>query len=66
MNKFINALTNTKSLMALVGALGLLANQFGLEVDIEWLETTMNLVCTILIIIGVANKDGMETAKWNK
>lgn len=66
MEKLLKVLTNTKSLMALVGTFGLLANQFGLGIDIEWLEATMNLVCTILIILGVANNEGMDTVHWNK
>ena len=50
-----NRFKNPGTVMALVGMIGLLVKQFGVEVDLQWLDTTINLVCSILVIIGVMN-----------
>lgn len=50
-----NRFKNPGTILALVGMLGLLANQFGLDIDLEWLDTTADLVCGILILVGVMN-----------
>ena len=63
--EILKKLTNTKTLVALVCTAGLLAKQFGLQVDLEWLDTTINLVCSIGILLGVLNNKGMETTKMN-
>ena len=57
---------NTGTIMALVGMFGLLANQFGLDIDIQWLDTTADIVCTILVLVGVMNNPntkGIDTFK---
>ena len=59
-NKVINSnywqrFKNPATIIALVGAIGLLLNQFGLDVDLEWLDTTTKIFCTILVILGIAN-----------
>lgn len=46
---------NVGTVMALVGMVGLLANQFGLHIDIEWLDQTADLVCGILVLLGIMN-----------
>lgn len=46
---------NVGTVMAIVGTVGLLLNQFGLNIDIEWLDTTADLVCTVLVLLGVMN-----------
>ena len=46
---------NVGTIMALVGMFGLLANQFGIDIDIEWLDQTADIVCTILVLLGVMN-----------
>lgn len=50
-----NRFKNVGTVMALVGMIGLLANQFGLNINIEWLDTTADIVCTILVLLGVMN-----------
>lgn len=66
MNNFIKAITNTPSILAIVGIIGALLIQFGVKVDVEWLMTTAKLVCSLLVLIGVINNKGMETTKFNK
>jgi len=51
MNKF----KNVGTIMALVGMVGMLLMQFGIKVDIQWLDQTANLVCGILVLLGVMN-----------
>lgn len=51
---------NPGTIVAFVGLLGLLANQFGLNVDLEWLNTTINIVCTLLVILGICNNPESE------
>ena len=46
---------NPATIMALVGMIGLLLNQFGLDIDIAWLDTTADMVCGILVIVGILN-----------
>lgn len=46
---------NVGTVMAIVGLLGLLLNQFGINVDVEWLDTTSKIVCSILVLLGIMN-----------
>ena len=50
----------------MVGFIGLLLNQFGLNVDLQWLNTTINIVCSILVVLGICNNphtDGLDLPK---
>lgn len=51
----LKELRNFGTIMALVGMFGLLLNQFGINVDIEWLDKTADIACSILVILGVIN-----------
>lgn len=55
MKKYLERFKNTGTIMALVGATGLLLNQFGIKIDLEWLNTTFNIICSILVILGICN-----------
>lgn len=55
MKQWIKRFSNTGTLIALAGALGILAQQFGFEVDLIWVNETMTTICTILVILGIAN-----------
>ena len=66
MNEFWKRISNTKSIMAIAGLIGLLLNQFGVSIDLLWLDTTVNLVCALLVILGVINNEGMTSTEWNK
>lgn len=55
MKKYLERFKNTGTIMALAGAIGLLLNQFGLKIDLDWLNTTFNIICTILVLLGVCN-----------
>ncbi len=53
MKNLINRLRHPGTLIGLVGMIGLLLNQFGLDIDLEWLDTVINLVCGIMAILGL-------------
>lgn len=55
MKEYIKRFKNVGTITALVGLVGLLVNQFGFQVDIKWLNDTANIVCSILVIVGVCN-----------
>lgn len=55
MNNYVKRFKNTGTLMSLVGLIGLLLLQFGIKIDLDWLNATANLVCSILVILGVCN-----------
>ena len=56
----IKRLKNPGTVIALVGMVGLLLNQFGVDVDLKWLDTTINLVCSICVLLGVMNNPNTE------
>ena len=51
----MNRFKNVGTIMALVGMIGMLLIQFGVKVDIQWLDQTANLVCGILVLLGILN-----------
>ncbi len=55
MSKYLKRFKNTGTIMSLVGLIGLLLLQFGIRIDLDWLKTTANIVCSILVILGVCN-----------
>lgn len=55
MKQLINRLRNPGTLVGLVGMIGLLLVQFGIEVDIEWLDKTIKIICSILFTLGLMN-----------
>lgn len=59
-------ISNWKSLMGIASALLIISNTLNLGVDQEVAQTIIEAVLTILVILGIINKSGMETSKWNK
>ncbi|MCP4325523.1 MAG: hypothetical protein GY787_27510 [Alteromonadales bacterium] len=53
MKEFLKRLKNPTTVIAIVGTAGLLLNQFGINIDLDWLDTTIKLVCSILIAVGI-------------
>ena len=61
---YLKRFKNTDTIISLVGFIGLLLNQFGLNVDLQWLNTTINIVCSILVVLGICNNprtSGLDT-----
>jgi len=55
MLNYLEKFKNTGTILSLVGLIGLLLIQFGIAVDMEWLKNTANIVCSILVILGICN-----------
>lgn len=63
MKEYLKRFQNTGTIIALVAAIGLVFQQFGVKVDMEWLNNTVTAICSVLIILGIANNpttDGMD------
>jgi uncharacterized membrane protein len=48
MLEYMKKFKNTGTIISLVGLIGLLLIQLGIQVDIDWLNKTINIVCSIL------------------
>ena len=53
--QWLTRFKNTGTIIALVGAVGIVLQQFGVEVDHVWLNNTITAICTVLVILGIAN-----------
>lgn len=51
----LERLKNPQVLIALVPLIGMLLIQFGVMVNMEWLEDTLSIACSILILLGILN-----------
>lgn len=64
MKEWLKRFRNTGVLISLVGAIGIVLQQFGVEVDQVWLNNTITAICTVLVILGIANDpntNGLDT-----
>lgn len=62
-SNFMKRFSNTGSVVGFVGLVGLLLIQFGLDVDMVWLENTIKIVCAMLVYLGFLNNpetDGID------
>ena len=50
MKEYLKRFQNTGTIIALVAAIGLVLQQFGVKVDMEWLNNTVTAICSVLII----------------
>lgn len=66
MKNIWNRISNTKSIMAIVGAVILILQKIGVNVDVPYVNELATAVCGLLVILGIFNKEGMETKEWNK
>ncbi|NFH99457.1 hypothetical protein JW813_07720 [Clostridium botulinum] len=55
MLNYLERFKNTGTIMSLTGLLGMLAIQFGVKVDMEWLNNTIQIICSILVLLGICN-----------
>jgi len=53
MKELINRLRHPGTLIGLVGMVGLLLTQFGINIDLVWLDTTIKIICSIMTILGL-------------
>lgn len=68
MREWLKRFQNVPTILALVGAIGLVLQQFGVQVDQVWLNNTATAICSVLVILGIANHPdtpGMD-GPWTK
>lgn len=52
---YMKRFQNVGTILAIVGAIGLILQQFGCKVDMEWLNNTATAICSLLVLLGIAN-----------
>lgn len=55
MNNYLKRFKNTGTIISIVGLIGLLMVQFGLKIDLQWLDATIKIVCSLLVALGICN-----------
>lgn len=66
MGQYLKRFKNVGTIIAVVGLGGILINQFGYNVDLNWLNDTVNIACGILVVLGICNNPetkGMDIPK---
>jgi uncharacterized membrane protein len=62
----LKKLTNTKTVMSIVGMIALILMTLGVEVDNAKIDTVAKAICGILVLLGIMNDSGMNTNNWNE
>lgn len=62
----IKKLTNTRTLISVVSLVVLVLTTWGIDIPGSKVEVTIQSLCTIGVLLGVLNNDGMETTHWDK
>ena len=52
---YMKRFQNVGTILAIVGTIGLILQQFGYKVDMEWLNNTATAICSLLVLLGIAN-----------
>lgn len=55
MKEYLKRFRNVGTIISLIGFVGLLLNQCGVKIDAEWLNAITQTICSMLVILGVAN-----------
>lgn len=55
MLEYIKRFKNTGTVISLVGLIGILLVQLGLDINLDWLNKTINIICSILVVLGICN-----------
>ena len=66
LNILWSRISNTKSIMAITGSVILILQTLGFKIDAPYINEVISSVCGFLALLGVINKEGMNTANWNK
>lgn len=51
----MNRFKNPQVLISLAMLFSMLLIQFGIEINTEWVNDTMYIICSILVILGIVN-----------
>ena len=66
MKNILNKLTNTTTVLSIIASLVLILQTCGLEIDNEKVTIVVNSICSILVLLGIMNNNGMDSSEWNK
>lgn len=55
MKNLLKRLRNPGTIVAIVGTAGLLLTQFGIKIDLEWLDSTVKIACSLGVLLGILN-----------
>lgn len=55
MKEYLKRFKNPGTILAIVSVVGLLMVQFGINIDLVWLDATAKLACSLGLLIGVLN-----------
>ena len=55
LKNYLKRFQNVGTILAIVGAIGLILQQFGFKVDMEWLNNTATAIGSLLVLLGIAN-----------
>ena len=66
MHDILRRLTNTKTLIGVVSLVVFILVTWGVEIPVQKVEYTVHALCTIGVLLGIMNDNGMETTKWNE
>ena len=66
MKELWSRISNTKSLLAIASAVLIITNAVGINFDDVTVMRVVNAILLILVTLGIINKSGMDTPKWNK
>lgn len=61
--QWLQRFSNVGTIISVVGLVGLLLIQFGVKIDMTWLENTIKLICSLLVVLGICNNpdtNGMD------
>ncbi|MCT4597441.1 MAG: hypothetical protein N4A50_06135 [Vallitalea sp.] len=65
MERILNKLTNTKTVIGITSSIILILTSLGIEVDNDQVMTVIKALCSIGILLGIMNDGGMKTTMWN-
>ena len=52
---YMKRFQNVGTILAIVGVIGLILQYLGYKVDMEWLNNIATAVCSLLVLLGIAN-----------
>lgn len=52
---YMKRFQNVGTILAIVGVIGLILQYLGYKVDTEWLNNIATAVCSLLVLLGIAN-----------
>lgn len=55
MKEYLKRFQNVGTIISIVSLVGLLLVQFGYKIDLEWLDVTIKLICSLGVALGLLN-----------